>query len=119
MRIRAITYENGIGMRAPAYIRYLLKPEWKRFVALAGVDDNMLDLNKGTKIAGFPKVVFKVYIDGNLLAESPVMRISQEPWRFDIPIPSGSRKIVLICDDIENRSPYNLGNWVDVGFCTK
>ena len=119
LRIRAITYENGIGMRAPAYIRYLLKPEWKRFVALAGVDDNMLDLNKGTKIAGFPKVVFKVYIDGNLLAESPVMRISQEPWRFDIPIPSGSRKIVLICDDIENRSPYNLGNWVDVGFCTK
>jgi len=47
------------------------------------------------------------------------MRISQEPWRFDVKIPQGSRQIILVCDDMEDRSPYNLGNWVNTGFCTK
>ena len=119
LRIRGKNYDNGLGMRAPAYIRYMIKPEWKRFVALAGIDDNMLTHYYGANIAGFPKVVFKVFIDGNLAAESPVMRISQEPWRFNVPVPAGSRQIVLVCDDMGNRSPYHLGNWVDAGFCTK
>ena len=119
LRIREKTYDTGIGMRAPAYIRYMIKPEWKRFVALAGVDDNMLTHYLGANIAGLPKVVFKVFIDGNLSAESPVMRISLEPWRFDVPVPAGSRQIVLVCDDMGVRSPYNLGNWVEAGFCTK
>jgi hypothetical protein len=60
LRIRAITYGNGLGMRAPAYIRYSLKPEWKSFVALAGVDDNMLDVQLGRNLAMYPKMVFKV-----------------------------------------------------------
>jgi hypothetical protein len=47
-------------MRAPAYIRYSLKPEWKSFVALAGVDDNMLDVQLGRNLAMYPKMVFKV-----------------------------------------------------------
>jgi hypothetical protein len=38
--------------------------------------------------------------------------------RFDVQIPSGSRQIVLVCDDMQDRSPYNLGNWVEAGFCT-
>ncbi|MBA7556692.1 hypothetical protein ES705_49408 [subsurface metagenome] len=119
LRVREKTYGNGLGMRAPAYIRYRLKTEWIRFVALAGVDDNMLDEELGRNIAMYPKMVFKVYIDGTLVAESPVMRISQEPWRFDVPIPPGSRQIVLVCDDMGERSPHNFGNWVDAGFVSK
>jgi hypothetical protein len=118
LRIRNIKYDNGLGMKATAYIRYAIQPGWKRFVALAGVDDNMLTRYYGANIAGFPMMVFKVFIDGNLAAESPVMRISQEPWRFDVAIPDGSRKIVLVCDDMGDRSPYNLGNWAEAGFCT-
>lgn len=117
LRVRDSIYSNGLGMRAPAYIRYNLKPEWKRFVALAGADDNMLKTELGRNIAMYPKMVFKVYIDGKQIAESPVMRISQKPWRFDVSIPTGSRQIVLVCDDKGERSPYNLGNWVDAGFC--
>jgi hypothetical protein len=103
-------------MRAPAYVRYQLKPDYQRFVALAGVDDTMLDHELGRSIAMYPSVVFKVFIDGLQAAESPVLRISQAPWRFDVPIPSGSRQIVLVCDDAGARSPYDLGNWVEAGF---
>jgi hypothetical protein len=118
LRVRRKTYENGIGMRAPAFIRYDLKQQWKRFVALAGVDENLLDAVKGKRIARYPSIVFKVYLDGNLSAESPVMRISQEPWRFDVPIRPATRQIVLVCDDAGSRGPYDLGNWVQAGFCT-
>lgn len=119
LRIRDRTFADGLGMRATAYTRMDLQPEWKRFVALAGVDDNMLAIENGRNIAMYPKMVFKIFIDGKLAAESPVMRISQEPWRFDVPIPAGSRQIVLVCDDGGVKSPYNLGNWVSAGFCKK
>lgn len=119
LRIRNVRYAKGYGMRAPAYLRYDLKPEWSRFVALAGVDDNMLDHELGRSIAMYPSVVFKVFIDGRLAAESPVLRISQAPWRFDVSIPPGSRQVVLICDDNGAHSPYNLGNWVEAGFVKK
>ena len=116
LRIRNARYAKGYGMRAPAYLRYDLKPEWSRFVALAGVDDNMLAHELGRNIAMYPSVAFKVFIDGRLAAESPVTRISQAPWRFDVSIPPGSRQIVLVCDDAGSRSPYDLGNWVEAGF---
>ena len=119
LRIRNQRYQHGVGMRAPTYVRYQLKPEFERFVALAGVDDTMLDHNLGRNIAMHASVVFKVFVDGTMAAESPVMRISQTPWRFDVAIPQGSRQIVLVCDDAGTRSPYDLGNWVEAGFLLK
>jgi hypothetical protein len=117
LRIREHEYENGLGLRAPAYARVELNPEWKRFVALVGVDDNMIDVNLGRNIAMYSKMKFQVFIDGALAAESPVMRISQEPWRFNISIPAGSRQLTVVCDDLGEKSPYNLGNVVEAGFC--
>ena len=84
-----------------------------------GIDDNLIDHELGRNLVMHCSVVFRVFIDGKMMAESPVMRISQEPWRFDVKIPQGSRQIILVCDDMEDRSPYNLGNWVNTGFCTK
>ena len=116
LRIRGQKYDKGVGMRAPGYLRYDLKPEWERFVAQVGVADNMLDQELGRNLARFPSVVFKVFVDGKLAAESPVMRISQVPWRFDVPLPAGARFITLSVTDAGDRSPYDLGNWVESGF---
>ncbi len=119
LRIRGTQYDRGAGMRAPGYLRYDLKPEYDRFVALTGVDDNMLDHELGRNIALHPSMVFKVFVDGRLAAESPVMRISQEPWRFDVSLPPGCRQIVLSCAPTGPRDPYQLGNWVRAGFVKK
>ena len=141
--MRGKSYEKGIGMRAPSIVRYELKPEYDRFVARVGVDGNLRNL--GPEAYGLPangtsnrmaatrvtkvgqgilhaqqsSVQFRVFIDGKLAAESPVMRFSQEPWRFDVKIPTGSRLINLVCMDAGSRSILDLGNWVDAGFCTK
>jgi len=119
LRVRGKVCEKGLGMRAPANARYALKPQYDRFVALAGVDDNMLAYNNGRNIAMHPSVVFRVFIDGRLAAESPAMRISSEPWRFDVKIPHGSRQMNLVTTDAGSRSAYDLGNWVRAGFVRK
>jgi nicotinamidase-related amidase len=119
LQIRAVQYDKGVGMRAPACLRYAIDPQWDRFVALAGIDDNLLAKDLGRNLAMYPSVVFKVFIDGQCVAHSPVLRISQPPWRFDVKIPAGSRRISLVADDEGNHNPFNLANWVRAGFILK
>ncbi|KAA6323207.1 hypothetical protein EZS27_027335, partial [termite gut metagenome] len=38
------------------------------------------------------------------------------PWRFDVEIPTGSRRINLVCMDAGSRNILDYGNWVDAGF---
>jgi nicotinamidase-related amidase len=119
LRVRDKTYQHGLGFRAPSSVQYEIKPEYKRFVALAGVDDNLLSQHNGRFLAMHCSVIFKISIDGKIVAESPVMRISQEPWRFDIEIPQGSRRINISCTDAGSRNILDYGNWVDAGFVTE
>jgi hypothetical protein len=119
LRIRKTTYAHGMGFRAPSSVQYDLKPEYKRFVALAGIDENLLEPNNGRFLAMHSSVVFKAFIDGKLVAESPVMRISQAPWRFDFAIPAGSRRLSIVCMNGGKRSLLDYGNWVNAGFVTE
>ncbi|MGA2408683.1 MAG: NPCBM/NEW2 domain-containing protein [Bacteroidales bacterium] len=119
LRVRGKVYEKGLGFRAPSAVRYELKPEYERFVAKVDIDDNLLDHELGRNLVMHCSVVFRVFIDGKMMAESPIMRISQEPWRFDVKIPQGSRYINLVCMDAGSRNILDLGNWVDAGFCVK
>jgi hypothetical protein len=116
LRIRGETFEKGLGMRAPANLRYELKPEYDRFVALAGVDDHLVDEHRGRFLAMHASVQFCVFIDGEPADQSPVMRISQAPWRFDVKIPAGARRINLVATDAGTRSECDLGNWANAGF---
>ena len=119
LRLRGKVYEKGLGFLAPSAVSYELKPEYERFVAKVGIDDNLIDHELGRNLVMHCSVVFRVFIDGKMMAESPVMRISQEPWRFDVKIPQGSRYINLVCMNAGSRNILDLGNWVDTGFCVK
>jgi nicotinamidase-related amidase len=116
LNVRGTGYAHGLGFRAPSSVQYAIKPEYKRFVALAGVDDNMLEQDNARAIGIHSSVVFCVYIDGVKMAESPVMRLSQEPWRFDVTIPEGSRFINIACMDAGSRNILDYGNWINAGF---
>lgn len=118
LRIRKTAYSKGMGMRAPSNLVYEVQPNYERFVGLAGVDDYPFQANPplARYLAMHSSVQFQVYVDGKKVAESPVMRISQVPWRFDVPIRKGSRRIDLAITDGGIRSAYNVANWVDAGF---
>jgi hypothetical protein len=116
LRLRGVTYAKGLGVHAPNQLVYELKPKYRRFVALAGVDEHILDVNNGSNLARYPSVVFKVFLDGTLLAASPVMRISEQPWRFDLTLPAGGKRLSLIAMDAGDGNREDLANWVEAGF---
>lgn len=119
LRLRKREYDRGIGTHAPNALTCELKPSYHRFVALAGVDERIFDQEWGSNLAMYPSVLFRVFIDGRLMAESPVMRILEEPWRFDVAIPEGSRELRLVAMDGGNGNREDLANWVNAGFVTK
>ena len=115
LKMRGVKYEKGIGVHAPSQLLYELKPEYDRFVALAGVDETLLEDNHGRGAARYPSVIFRVFIDGKLVAESPLMKILQEAWRFDVKIPMGSRNISLTVIDADDSNRYDFANWINAG----
>jgi nicotinamidase-related amidase len=120
LSIRDCTYGKGKGVRAPANLLYKVQPSYDRFVARAGVDDDPFRQRPSARfLATYPSVQFQVYIDGTLASESPVMRLGQEPWRFEVKIPERSRLIDLVVTDAGSRSPLDLADWVDAGFKLK
>jgi hypothetical protein len=116
LRLRGQRYERGVGMHAPSQLIYELKPEYGRFVALAGVDEYIVDVQHASNLGMYPSVVFKVFIDGHLAAASPVMRILERPWRFELAIPRGSQRLSLVATDGGNGNREDLANWVNAGF---
>ncbi len=119
LKIRGKTYERGMGIQAPNQMVFELKPEYDHFVALAGADEGIIAVNSGSNLAMHPSMIFKIFIDGKPMAESPVMRMSEGPWRFDIKIPAGSKRISLDVTDAGNGNREDLGNWVNAGFVVK
>lgn len=116
LRINRQVYQQGMGVHAPCELQYELKPEYERFVALAGADENLVSISNGSNLARYPSVVFKVFIDGREAAASPVMRVLSPAWRFDVPIPAGARLISLVAMDAGDGSREDFADWANAGF---
>jgi len=116
LKIRGVRYRSGLGVHAPSHVVYALQPDYDRFVALAGIDDAIRDRAMGREQAMYPSVVFRLFLDGELAAESPIQRISQEPWRFDLPIPKGARTLSLAVTDAGDGNRHDIADWVNAGF---
>jgi hypothetical protein len=113
------SYDRGMGVHAPCALAYEIKPEYKRFVALAGADENLVKDSLGSNLAKHPSIVFKVFIDGKEAAASPVMRIVSSAWRFNVAIPGGAKLISLIAMDAGDGSREDFADWVNAGFVVK
>jgi hypothetical protein len=116
LKLDRTTYQQGIGVHAPCELVYEIKPSYKRFVALAGADENIIDVSHGSNLAKYPSIVFKIFIDGKEAAASPVMRIQFPAWRFDLPIPENSKTISLVAMDAGDGSREDFANWANAGF---
>ena len=113
LRINRQTYKHGMGVRAPCALAYSIEPNYQRFVALAGADENIVSVSHGSNLAKYPSIVF---IDGVEAAASPVMRIQFPAWRFNVAIPKDAKLISLVTMDAGDGSREDLGNWLDTGF---
>jgi hypothetical protein len=116
LRIDRQSFPHGLGVHAPCGLVYQIKPEYRRFVALAGADENLLGISNGSNLAKYPSVVFAVFIDGQQAASSPVMRVSSPAWRFDVEIPPGAQIISLAAMDAGDGSREDWADWANAGF---
>ena len=118
LRVNRAVQARGMGVHAPCELMYAIEPGYKRFVALAGADENLIDISNGSNLAKYPSVVFKVFIDGREAAASPVMRVLSLAWRFDVPIPAGAKLISLAVMDAGDGSREDFADWANAGFVT-
>ena len=131
LKVRRKEYRKGLGVHTVSKVVYDLRPEYARFVALGGVDDEILGEDVGRFRAGYARAVFQVFIDDKLAGASPLIGAQHVPWGFNIEIPAGSRRIMLVVTDgrddpfalaSENLTFYNyLGHadWLNAGFLLK
>jgi hypothetical protein len=116
IRINRQVYQHGMGVHAPCELVYEIKPEYKRFVALAGADENLIAISNGSNLAKYPSVIFKIFVDGREVASSPVMRIQFPAWRFNVEIPPASKTISLVTTDAGDGSREDFADWANAGF---
>ena len=111
------TFEHGICLHADGFVTYKRKPEWKRFVAVVGIDESKRRDQQSS-------MIFTVAIEApdarRTIYSTPVLRFGQiEKWHIDVEIPEDAREIVLISDSAGDNNEGDHGDWCDAGFMLK
>jgi len=113
------TYEHGLGTHATGEAIFDIPAEARRFVALVGLDDEVVDdqWRRGS-------VCFEVYGEVNETGEAPVL-LSQSPvlssktirvWAFDLELESRFKRVQLVVSDAGDGSECDHADWVNAGF---
>ncbi|MGH9633061.1 MAG: NPCBM/NEW2 domain-containing protein [Bryobacteraceae bacterium] len=132
---RDYKFFKGIGVQAPSRIAFQVKPEYRRFVALVGVDDECMRWDNpgglkqwpqwsrpinGTTSYRLSQIVFQVAFDGKPAATTPALFNGDKSWGIDVPVPPGVKLVELRVDDVDSRitDPHGHGDWLNAGFVT-
>ena len=130
---RGRKFGHGIGVQAPSELVFALKPQYKRFVANVGVDDETMEWDNPDGMEQWPQwsrpfqgptsyricqIIFEVSIDGKVVHETPPMFNGVSVWGIDVEIPAGAQQITLRAKDAESRftDAHGHGDWLDAGF---
>ncbi len=109
-------FARGLGVHAPSEVCYDLKPSYQRFVARVGPEE---------RASWRASVVAKVYLDDELIAESPLLRAGDAPWNMDVALPSRPassarpRQLRLVVTDGGDGINSDWCDWVNAGFVTR
>lgn len=114
--LREVNYYQGITLHAPGEIEFAVPADATRFVALAGADDAPKGRFNAQFLGQYPSMTFQVFIDGRMQAESPVMRMGQVPWPFDVPIPRRAKRLRLVVTSAGDGSRLDIGDFAQSGF---
>ncbi len=107
LTLRGRVHRKGLGVHAYCALTYDLGGTYKRFFALAGVDDETI--GRGPDGRG-GNVVFEVWVDGRKLYNSGPVGARDEPREIDVPI-EGAKTIKLVVDYGENYDLLDHADW--------
>ena len=116
IHIQNRTYSGGMAIHGPGYATFARKPEWKRVVAVVGIDESQRVQNQSS-------VVFKVVgvgKDGKKekeLATSPYMMFGgTERWHFNVALPDDVAFVKFVVTDGGDGDKSDHGDWAECGF---
>ncbi len=116
IRIQKNTYKGGMAIHGPGYATFARKPEWKRVVAVVGIDESQ-------RVQDQSSVVFKIVgvrKDGKKekeLAASPYMMFGgTERWHFNMALPDDVASVKFVVTDGGDGDKSDHGDWAECGF---
>jgi hypothetical protein len=102
-------FERGVGLASPAEMTYKLEPDYERFVAVVGLDDNV-------KARYSNMALFRVFVRNSreelLLHESPML-YPGESWPIEVRIPIDCQEIRL---EVTGGMGWERVDWANAGF---
>lgn len=102
------SYSKGLGIHAPSEVVYdLTGKNYYYFVSDVGVD--------ATAANNLSSVVFQVYVDGVLKAETPVMRKNTPVEHIAVDL-TGASTLKLVVTNAGNGNANDHANWADAKF---
>ena len=116
IRIQKNTYKGGMAIHGPGYATFERKQEWKRVVAVVGIDESQ-------RVQDQSSVVFKIVgvgKDGKKekeLATSPYMMFGgTERWHFNVALPDDVAFVKFVVTDGGDGDKSDHGDWAECGF---
>ena len=110
--LRGEVFARGMGVHADSELVYELRPSYKRFVSVIGVDDEKNDAPSGS-------VTFEVLADETSLFKTGVLTPKDEWVLVNVPIPSGAQRLRLLVGDGGNGIACDHADWANAGFLTE
>jgi hypothetical protein len=107
--IAGVTYAKGVGMHATGSLTTWLGGTCTRFRAEVGIDDEVLNKPGDT---GVGSVRFRVYGDGVLLTETPVLSNDDGAVPLDVDV-TGVRRLRLVADEGGDGKNFDHADWAD------
>lgn len=104
------TYEKGLGIHAYSEVVYDVNGKgYHYFESEVGVDATAGNNNSS--------VVFQVYVDGVLQAETPLMRRNTPAQHISVSL-EGAKQLKLVVTTANNGNANDHANWADAKFLT-
>lgn len=107
-RIARKRFARGVGTHAESWYALDTDGQAISFQATVGLDDEILNRGKGS-------VIFRVYADTRLVADSGVMRSRQPPVAFKADL-RGARRVILHVSDAGDGDDHDHADWCDAFF---
>ncbi|MGC9326673.1 MAG: NPCBM/NEW2 domain-containing protein [Candidatus Hinthialibacter sp.] len=109
--INEILYEKGIGAHAPTVLKVLTPPGYTHFVADVGVSDEVLNEAPSS-------IQFRVWGDGVILYETPVIGADSPAYRIDVNI-QWTGELLLEATDAGDGANSDHAIWGNARFISR
>jgi len=111
LKVNRVTFERGVGTHAESWFALETGGQAVAFKAQVGVDDEELIRGKGS-------VIFRVYADRKIVADSGIVRARQPAKEIKADL-TGAKLVVLQVSDAGDGDAYDHADWGNAFFTMK